>query len=63
MVMLKKKKLTLAVFLVFGLAYFSAISNLEVNNFWRGELALIPLQILALIYVSYLRWSHDDTRP
>jgi uncharacterized membrane protein len=63
MVMLKNKKLILAVFLLFGLGYFSAISNLEVNNFWRGELALIPLQILALIYVSYLRWNRNDTRP
>jgi hypothetical protein len=61
--MLKNKKLTLAIFLVFGLVYFSAISDLELDNFWRGELALIPLQILALIYVSYLRWNHKDTRP
>ncbi|MBF2067644.1 MAG: hypothetical protein IGS39_24980 [Calothrix sp. C42_A2020_038] len=54
MALFKNKKLILSLFLLGGMGYVSAISNLEVNNFWRGELALIPLQVLALIYVAFL---------
>jgi hypothetical protein len=42
--------------MLFGLTYFSAISSLDISSFWRGEFALIPLQIMAVIYVTCLRW-------
>jgi hypothetical protein len=52
---LKNKQIIFGIFSLFGLAYFSAISNLEFSSFFRGELVLIPLQTLAIIYVTYLR--------
>ena len=55
MVLLKNKKLILGIFLLCSMGYFGTISNLEVNSFLRGELVLIPLQALALIYVTFLR--------
>jgi hypothetical protein len=55
MALLKNKKLILMVFVLCSMGYFSAISNLEVNNFVRGELVLIPLQALGLMYVIFLR--------
>ncbi|MGI8503961.1 MAG: hypothetical protein ACR2LR_22920 [Hassallia sp.] len=55
--MLKKKKLTLLIFLLFGFAYFSAMSNLEINSFLKSQVALMPFQAIALIYITYLRWS------
>jgi hypothetical protein len=55
MVLLKNKNLILSAFLLCSIGYFSAISNLELNSFFRGELILIPLQILALVYVTFVR--------
>jgi Zn-dependent protease with chaperone function len=54
---LRKKQIIFSIFSLFGMAYFSSISNLDMSGFWRGELALIPLQILAIIYVTCLRWQ------
>jgi hypothetical protein len=54
---LRKKQIIFSIFSLFALTYFSVISNLDVSSFWRGELALIPLQILAIVYVTYLRWQ------
>jgi hypothetical protein len=55
--MLKNKKLILLIFLLFGFGYFSAMSNLEINDFWKSQVALMPLQAYALIYITYRRWS------
>jgi hypothetical protein len=50
----KTKNLSLIIlFAIFGLTYFSAISNLEINLILKNYLAIIPLQILALFYVGY----------
>jgi hypothetical protein len=53
--LLKNKKLILTIFALCSMGYFGAISNLEVNNFVRGELVLVPLQALALIYITLMR--------
>ncbi|WP_029637229.1 MULTISPECIES: hypothetical protein [Nostocales] len=55
--MLKNKKLILLIFLLFGFGYFSAMSNLEINSFLKSQVALMPLQAIALLYITYRRWS------
>ncbi|WP_375495359.1 hypothetical protein, partial [uncultured Nostoc sp.] len=57
MLTLKPKHLTSVMFLVLGLGYFSAMSNLEVNYFLKSLIALMPIQVGAIIYITYLRWS------
>ncbi|AFY77454.1 hypothetical protein Ple7327_2130 [Pleurocapsa sp. PCC 7327] len=57
MLNLKPKKLTLTILLaLFGLAYFSSLSNWEINVWLRNYIAIAPLQILALLYV-YFYWK------
>ncbi|ARV61962.1 hypothetical protein BZZ01_28055 [Nostocales cyanobacterium HT-58-2] len=58
MLTLKRKNITLGILTVLGLAYFCTLSNLAINPFWRGEITLVSLQFFAIIYVTYLRWSH-----
>jgi len=59
MLKLKNKELRLLILLISGFSYFSAISNLEVNDFWKSQIALIPLQLMALAYVTYLRLNRQ----
>ena len=56
---LKNQKLRLLILLLSGLGYFSAISNLQINDFWKSQIALIPLQLMALAYVTYLRLNRQ----
>ncbi|TWH55061.1 hypothetical protein [Dulcicalothrix desertica] len=59
MMLLKNKKLILGIFVLCSMGYFGTVSNLELNSFLRGEFILIPLQALALIYVTFvLRVGH-----
>jgi len=51
---LKPKKLILPTFLLLGLAYFSVMSNLEINYLLKIVTTMIPLQLGAFIYVFYL---------
>ncbi|MBD2354147.1 hypothetical protein H6G41_05835 [Tolypothrix sp. FACHB-123] len=57
MLTLKRHKLTLVLFLLLGIGYFSAMSSLEINYFLKSLIAILPLQLGALIYVSQPRWS------
>ncbi len=57
MLALKRKNITLTILTVVGFAYFSSMSNLVINPFWKTEIILIPLQMVALTYMAYLRWS------
>ena len=53
--MLKPKKLVVpALFAVVSGGYFATLSQMDISLFIRGYVAIIPLQILALIYVGYL---------
>ncbi|MBD2774717.1 hypothetical protein [Iningainema tapete] len=57
MLTLKRKNLTYLMLALLGLGYFSAISSLEVNDFFKSEIALIPIQLVTIIYLNYQR-SH-----
>lgn len=55
-----KRKHLIWIFLLFlGFGYFSAMSNLEIDNFWKSLIVLMPMQVAAIVYVTYLRWSRD----
>ncbi|BAY44053.1 hypothetical protein SAMD00079811_16470 [Scytonema sp. HK-05] len=57
MLTLKRKNITLTLLTVLGLAYFCTMSHIAVNPFWKSEMLLIPIQLVTLIYVTYLRSS------
>lgn len=52
--------------LIVGLAllscgYFSAMSGLEINYILKGSIVLVPLQVLALLYVAYF-WQSKKVK-
>lgn len=57
MLTLKRKNITLTLLTVLGLAYFCSMSHIAVNPFWKSEMLLIPIQLVTVIYVTYLRSS------
>lgn len=57
MLTIKRKQLTGIIFMVMGFGYFNAMSNLEMHYILKSLIALMPIQGLALIYVTYLHWS------
>ncbi|MBW4684309.1 MAG: hypothetical protein KME40_04255 [Komarekiella atlantica HA4396-MV6] len=57
MLILKPKQLTWAMFMLLGLGYFSAMSHLEINYFLKSLIVFMPIQVGAIVYVTYLRWS------
>jgi hypothetical protein len=59
MLPIKRKQLIWILFLLLGFGYFGAMSNLEIHNFWKSLIVLMPMQIGAIIYVTYLRWSRQ----
>jgi hypothetical protein len=62
MLQLKPKKLTIVLGLaLFGMLYFSALSNWEINNWLKNYFVLVPLQIMALLYV-YLYWNRSKIK-
>ncbi len=61
MINIKPKNLSLVVFALLGLVYFCAISNLGINPFLRSQVALIPIQLIAITYLTYLRWSRKQS--
>ncbi|HEY9621157.1 MAG TPA: hypothetical protein V6C78_12345 [Crinalium sp.] len=52
-----KKTAVIALFAIIGAGYFSTFSQLDINFFLKGYIAVIPLQVAALLYVLYLRWN------
>ncbi|MBD2626518.1 hypothetical protein [Trichormus variabilis] len=57
MPILKSKQVNLIILLLIGIAYFSTMSNLEINNFYKSLIFMMPIQIATVIYVTYRRWS------
>jgi hypothetical protein len=57
MLTLKRKNITLTLLTVLGLAYFCTMSHIAANPFWKSEMLLIPIQLVTVIYVTYLRSS------
>lgn len=51
MLLSKSKKLFFPFFILGGFIYFTAFSSWEINFIFKNYVVLIPLQILALIYV------------
>lgn len=56
MLILKSKQLNWAMFFLLGLGYFSVMSHLEINYFFKSLIAIAPMQVVAIIYVTYRRW-------
>ncbi|BAZ45163.1 hypothetical protein NIES4102_21810 [Chondrocystis sp. NIES-4102] len=42
------------IFAILGMAYLNAFSNLNINIFLKGYIAIVPIQIIAIIYAIYL---------
>ncbi|MEH2194819.1 MAG: hypothetical protein V7K98_19545 [Nostoc sp.] len=59
MLTIKRKQLIWILFLLLGFSYFSVMSNLEIHNFWKSLVVVMPIQAGAIIYVTYLRWSRQ----
>ena len=56
--MLKLKRISTQVSLaVFGAAYLTIFSNLDLNIFLKGYAAIVPVQLLVLIYEFYLIYN------
>ena len=53
MLKIKLRHINLVIFTLLGYGYFSTMSNLQINEFWKGQLVLLPIQAMALIYTSY----------
>lgn len=53
--MLKLKRSSTKVFLaILGTVYLTTFSNLDLNIFLKGYAAIVPVQLVALIYGIYL---------
>ncbi|MEA5583548.1 hypothetical protein VB620_19665 [Nodularia harveyana UHCC-0300] len=59
MLSIKSKQIFWFLLLVLGFGYFNAMSNLEINLYLKTLIALVPMQITALIYVAYLHWNRS----
>jgi hypothetical protein len=57
--MLKRKNFTFIILICLGMGYFLAMSSLSINPFLKSQAALIPFQLSAVIYFTYLRWNRD----
>jgi len=55
--MLKRKNLTFIMLFCFGMAYFLTMSSLSINPFLKSQAAMLPIQLSAVIYFTYLRWN------
>jgi len=56
MLALKRKRLLFTLLLaLIGAGYFSAMSTLEVMPFLKSPIALLPIQVGALIYIFIFR--------
>ncbi|MBD2479308.1 hypothetical protein H6G77_03340 [Aulosira sp. FACHB-615] len=59
MPMLKRKHLIWFFLLLLGCGYFSTMSNLEINYYLKSVVFLLPMQLAAIIYVTYLGWKRN----
>lgn len=57
MLIFKPKQLNWAMFFLLGFGYFSVMSHLEINYFLKNLIAIAPIQVAAIIYVTYRRWK------
>jgi len=57
MLIIKSKQLNWVMFFLLGIGYFSAMSHLEINYFLKSLIVIMPMQVVAIIYITYLRLS------
>ncbi|WP_235115386.1 hypothetical protein [Desmonostoc muscorum] len=62
MVILKPKQLSWVMFFLLGIGYFNVMSHLEIDNFWKSLIVLMPMQVAAIIYVTYSRIQNSESR-
>lgn len=62
MLTIKRKQLIWFFLLLLGCGYFSTMSNLEINYYLKNLIFLMPLQVAAIVYVTYLRWSRNGNQ-
>ncbi|HEY9644199.1 MAG TPA: hypothetical protein V6C57_27140 [Coleofasciculaceae cyanobacterium] len=54
----RHRRSLLFLFVLLGAGYFSAFSQLDISPFFKSYLTIVPVQVLALGYFLYLRWSN-----
>lgn len=59
MLTIKRKHLFWFFLLILGCGYFSTMSNLEINSYLKSIIFLLPMQLGAIVYVTYLRWNRS----
>jgi hypothetical protein len=59
MLTIKRKQLICFFLLILGCGYFSTMSNLEINSYLKSVIFLLPMQLAAIVYVTYLRWNRS----
>lgn len=52
-----KRRYTKVCLAVFGAAYLTIFSNLDLNIFLKGYAAIVPVQLLTLTYGIYLIYN------
>jgi hypothetical protein len=62
MLTIKRKQLLWCFLLILGCGYFSTMSNWEINSYLKSLIFLMPMQFVAIVYVTYLRWNRSDSR-
>ncbi|WP_414552194.1 hypothetical protein [Anabaena sp. CCY 0017] len=63
MLTIKQKYLTWTMLLLMGMGYFNVMSNLDINYFGKSLIAIAPIQVVSVIYITYLRWSRRKNPP
>lgn len=53
----KPKYLTWAIFLLLGMGYVSAMSNIEIHYFLKSLIIFLPIQIVTVIYATAKLWG------
>lgn len=62
MLTIKRKHLSWVLFLLLGVGYFSTMSNLDTNYFWKSLIIMMPIQIGAIIYITYSRIQNSEVK-
>ncbi len=63
MLKIKRKYLIWVFFLLVGMGYFHTVSILDINYFVKSLIAIAPIQVGSVIYMTYLRGSRSKTQP
>ncbi|MDP5338482.1 MAG: hypothetical protein NWQ28_07875 [Nodularia sp. (in: cyanobacteria)] len=63
MVKIQQKYLLWVFFLLVGMGYFHTVSILDINYFVKSLIAIAPIQVGSVIYMTYLRCSRSKNQP